>query len=180
MSSIWILVTLIAVIIIGGLSFYLGRLLWLIKQQKLKRQQAIDSKNANLTESIVLIAKAMREGQCELSEGALRIWVLLDHLQRPDKPDAVQAYPGLFKMYDVVKDMPTHQARKTRDKKEIRHLDHLREQTGKTVEQINADGDRDRWFTAEEAKAYGFVDHIREHAEDVSGGGGTGDDKSNK
>ena len=46
-------------------------------------------------------------------------------------------------------------------------------QTGKTVDQINADGDRDRWFGAEEALAYGFVDHIREHAVDVSGGGGT-------
>ena len=47
-------------------------------------------------------------------------------------------------------------------------------QTGKPVEQINADGDRDRWFTAEEALEYGFVDHIREHASDVTGGGGTG------
>lgn len=46
-------------------------------------------------------------------------------------------------------------------------------QTGKTVEQIDADGDRDRWFTADEALAYGFVDHIREHATDVHGGGGT-------
>ncbi len=46
-------------------------------------------------------------------------------------------------------------------------------QTGKTVEQINADSDRDRWFSAEEALSYGFVDHIREHATDVSGGGGT-------
>ena len=46
-------------------------------------------------------------------------------------------------------------------------------QTGKTVDQINADGDRDRWFTADEALDYGFVDHIREHAEDVHGGGGT-------
>jgi ATP-dependent Clp protease protease subunit len=45
--------------------------------------------------------------------------------------------------------------------------------TGKTVEQINADGDRDRWFTAQEALDYGFVDHIRESALDVSGGGGT-------
>ncbi|WP_026359960.1 ClpP family protease [Amycolatopsis nigrescens] len=34
------------------------------------------------------------------------------------------------------------------------------EQTGQTVEQIIADGDRDRWFTAEEAKEYGFVDHV--------------------
>jgi ATP-dependent Clp protease protease subunit len=46
-------------------------------------------------------------------------------------------------------------------------------QTGKSVEQINADGDRDRWFTAEEALAYGFVDHIRESATEVVGGGGT-------
>jgi ATP-dependent Clp protease protease subunit len=46
-------------------------------------------------------------------------------------------------------------------------------QTGKTVEQVNADGDRDRWFSAEEALAYGFVDHIRASAADVAGGGGT-------
>jgi ATP-dependent Clp protease protease subunit len=37
-------------------------------------------------------------------------------------------------------------------------------QTGKTVEQIMADGDRDRWFTADEALAYGFIDHIQEFA----------------
>lgn len=48
-------------------------------------------------------------------------------------------------------------------------------QTGKSVEQINADGDRDRWFTAEEALAYGFVDHIRASASDIVGGGGTSD-----
>ncbi len=48
-------------------------------------------------------------------------------------------------------------------------------QTGKTVEQVNADGDRDRWFTAEEALAYGFVDHIRASASDIVGGGGTGE-----
>ena len=34
------------------------------------------------------------------------------------------------------------------------------DQTGQTVEQIIADGDRDRWFTAQEAKEYGFVDHV--------------------
>jgi ATP-dependent Clp protease, protease subunit len=32
--------------------------------------------------------------------------------------------------------------------------------TGQTVETITADADRDRWFTAEEAKEYGFIDHI--------------------
>jgi ATP-dependent Clp protease protease subunit len=51
------------------------------------------------------------------------------------------------------------------------------EATGKTLEQINLDGDRDRWFNAEEALEYGFVDHIRSSAADVVGGGGTEDDK---
>jgi ATP-dependent Clp protease protease subunit len=32
--------------------------------------------------------------------------------------------------------------------------------TGQTVEQVTADSDRDRWFTAEEARAYGLVDHV--------------------
>lgn len=46
------------------------------------------------------------------------------------------------------------------------------EKTGKTVEQIHKDGDRDRWFTAQEALEYGFVDHISQSAKSVSGGGG--------
>ena len=32
--------------------------------------------------------------------------------------------------------------------------------TGQTVEQIEADSDRDRWFTAEEAMTYGQIDHV--------------------
>jgi ATP-dependent Clp protease, protease subunit len=32
--------------------------------------------------------------------------------------------------------------------------------TGQTAEQINIDSDRDRWFTAEEAKDYGMIDHV--------------------
>ncbi len=46
------------------------------------------------------------------------------------------------------------------------------EQTGKTVEQIMADGDRDRWFTADEALEYGFIDHIQTFATTNTGVGG--------
>ncbi len=49
----------------------------------------------------------------------------------------------------------------------------IADQTGKTVEQIHADSDRDRWFTAPEALEYGFVDHVVAHAGSVAGGGGT-------
>ena len=45
--------------------------------------------------------------------------------------------------------------------------------TGQTIETITADSDRDRWFTADEAKDYGFVDHVVRSAGQVSGSGGT-------
>lgn len=44
-------------------------------------------------------------------------------------------------------------------------------QTGKSVEQIMQDGDRDRWFTAEEALDYGFIDHIQQFATRSTGVG---------
>jgi ATP-dependent Clp protease protease subunit len=32
--------------------------------------------------------------------------------------------------------------------------------TGQTVEQVDADSDRDRWFTAEQARDYGIIDSV--------------------
>jgi ATP-dependent Clp protease, protease subunit len=51
--------------------------------------------------------------------------------------------------------------------------DLIAEHTGQTAETIQADSDRDRWFTAEAAKEYGFVDHVVRSANQVSGNGGT-------
>jgi ATP-dependent Clp protease protease subunit len=45
------------------------------------------------------------------------------------------------------------------------------EQTGKTVEEVMLDGDRDRWFTAQEALEYGFIDQIQEYASRSTGVG---------
>lgn len=39
--------------------------------------------------------------------------------------------------------------------------------TGQPIEQIEKDADRDRWFTAEEAKEYGFVDRVIRSAVEV-------------
>src|SRR5881397_1143687 len=42
-----------------------------------------------------------------------------------------------------------------------RELNELQSQhTGQSLEQIEKDSDRDRWFTAQEALEYGFVDHV--------------------
>jgi ATP-dependent Clp protease protease subunit len=46
--------------------------------------------------------------------------------------------------------------------KYIKHLlaDLIAEHTGQTTEQVNIDSDRDRWFTAEQAKEYGIIDSV--------------------
>jgi ATP-dependent Clp protease protease subunit len=45
--------------------------------------------------------------------------------------------------------------------------------TGQSAEQIEADSDRDRWFTAEEARDYGFIDKVITGAAQVQAGAGT-------
>jgi ATP-dependent Clp protease protease subunit len=45
-----------------------------------------------------------------------------------------------------------------RTKSELNELQS--QHTGQPVEQIAKDSDRDRWFTAQEALEYGFVDHV--------------------
>ncbi|MDQ4090773.1 MAG: ATP-dependent Clp protease proteolytic subunit [Actinomycetota bacterium] len=44
----------------------------------------------------------------------------------------------------------------------------IAQHTGQKVEQIELDFDRDRWFTAEEAKSYGIIDHVISRAEQVA------------
>jgi ATP-dependent Clp protease protease subunit len=52
-------------------------------------------------------------------------------------------------------------------KREMAQL--IAQHTGQTVEQVTKDSDRDRWFTAQEALEYGFVDHVVERAQDAGG-----------
>jgi ATP-dependent Clp protease protease subunit len=52
-------------------------------------------------------------------------------------------------------------------------LDMIAHHTGQTYEQIVQDADRDRWFTAEEARVYGFIDKVIAGAGQVPAGAGT-------
>ncbi|VEI04335.1 ATP-dependent Clp protease proteolytic subunit 1 [Acidipropionibacterium jensenii] len=50
-------------------------------------------------------------------------------------------------------------------KKEMARI--IAEHTGQPVEKIEADSDRDHWFTAEESLEYGFIDHVYENASQI-------------
>ncbi|WP_227980494.1 ATP-dependent Clp protease proteolytic subunit [Nocardia spumae] len=53
-------------------------------------------------------------------------------------------------------------------KRELNELQALH--TGKSVEQVTADADRDRWFTASESLEYGFIDRVITHARQTADG----------
>ena len=55
-------------------------------------------------------------------------------------------------------------------KKELAQITASR--TGKSVEQVEADGDRDHWFSAQEALEYGFVDQVIDSPQEIGNRGG--------
>ncbi|KRV46378.1 ATP-dependent Clp protease proteolytic subunit [Wenjunlia vitaminophila] len=69
-------------------------------------------------------------------------------------------------------DIKIHAEQLLRTKKKM--ADITARHSGQTVEQITRDSDRDRWFTAQEAKEYGLLDEVMHSATGVPGGGGTG------
>jgi len=54
-------------------------------------------------------------------------------------------------------------------KRELNELQALH--TGQSVEQVTADADRDRWFTAGQALEYGFIDRVINNARQANGTG---------
>jgi ATP-dependent Clp protease protease subunit len=56
----------------------------------------------------------------------------------------------------------------TKSKRELTELQALH--TGQSIERIEIDQDRDRWFTAQEALEYGFIDKVVARAADNTGG----------
>jgi len=57
-------------------------------------------------------------------------------------------------------------------KREMAEL--IAEHTGQSVEQVRADSERDRWFTANQALEYGFVDHVVAGVAQMPNGSGPG------
>lgn len=136
--NIQIVFAIAAVVIILFLAFYVGMLLNKIKRQKAQalqvekaqetfKQQRIEERNNNIVESIRFIAQATAQKQCNVSEAAIRLTVLLETLQLEKPIDMAASYPSLHAMFEKVKDMPTHEERKTYPIKEIKIMDIKRE-----------------------------------------------------
>ncbi|UXN36844.1 DUF2489 domain-containing protein [Avibacterium paragallinarum] len=119
----WIYLLLaLGLLIIVGMSAYAVKLLRTLKSQKQALENARVERVKRLKESIEIIARAMQNGDCNLSEGVIRLKMLLDPLGIK-----IASYPAMGELYEVVKEMPTHQARTALKKNERMRLDLTRE-----------------------------------------------------
>ncbi|PJG83551.1 DUF2489 domain-containing protein [Caviibacterium pharyngocola] len=116
--------------IIAALAGYAVYLLLALQKQKLAFRQLRAAREKRLKESIVIIAKAMQNGDCNHSEGVLRLKMLLDPLGK-----SLKNYTSMFELYGVVADMPTHEAHRNLKNNERMRLDLQRESAEAELEE---------------------------------------------
>lgn len=123
-----VLVT-VCMLIIAAMGGYAAWLLFALQKQKKAFAAARVARINRLKESINIIANAMQSGECNHSEGVIRLRMLLEPLGKQ-----LQQYPAMWELYLAVQDMPTHDARHTLVKKERMRLDLIRESTEACLE----------------------------------------------
>jgi uncharacterized membrane protein (DUF106 family) len=126
-TTLWIFIA-ISTGIACFLLFYIQKLWKKVKQLEAikaeienKQTESLKDFQLEASESIKVIAQCILDEQVDLSEGSIRIKVLLDHIAPELHEDAV--FSIFSKMYTATEHMPTHEARKQADKKLIRKLD---------------------------------------------------------
>jgi len=135
MSMLYVILLVVATLIIAGLAFYAGKLFAKLRRQNAnneqalaKQQAAIDKHNNKQVESIRLIAKAVSEEQCELSEGAIRICRLLEKIYVVEDANFPTQYPALHELDTFLADYPTHAGYKALKRQERMRFDVKRSQ----------------------------------------------------
>lgn len=131
MNDYWIILLIVALLIIGGLAFYAGKLLKQLSAQKkaqqqaeLAKKQALSKHDLHVFSSVKIIVKAMQEEQCDFSEGCWRLSVLLDSLKLSS--ELADQFPAIFKLYNEIKHFPILEERKKLDKKQRMQQDYQR------------------------------------------------------
>jgi len=120
--------------IVAVLATYAGYLLFKLYQQntrhkafleraKLQQAEKIKERNTNIMDSVFIIAEAGKQEQCDMSEVSIRLYKLMEVLQGDRHVEFASQYPAMNELYQVVKDMPRGDARKTVQKKQRMEMD---------------------------------------------------------
>lgn len=149
---------IIALIIVAALSIYAINLLLKLKRVNdtktaaIKAQQATaDKRHQQILTDIRYIAAAMLEDRCELSEGVMRIGKLFDALSLSEQVNS--NFPNLFTHYELIREHPIMEARKSLPKQQRMKFDFERMRSEAALEPA----------ILEEAKLIAVFDKPRTH-----------------
>jgi hypothetical protein len=127
LKDYWLYIVL-ALLVIVPLAIYAGMLMSRLKKQQTdkiiaeqERQAALKQHDTKILNSVVIIVRAMKEEQCELSEGCWRLSVLLDSLKLSSELNTL--FPSIYQLYNAIKHMPILAERKKLAKQERMKLD---------------------------------------------------------
>ncbi len=109
----------------------------------------------NCDVSTVCIGRAMSGGAIVLASGTKGKRYILPHAK-------VMIHQPFGGVYGQTSDIKIQAEEILKSKRTINEL--LAKHTGKTPEQVETDSERDRYFSAQEAKDYGLVDDVIEQA----------------
>jgi len=131
MNEYWLIALILAAIIITSLAIYAAKLLKQLSAQKkaqqraeLARQKALAKHDEKILSSVTIIVRAMKEEQCDFSEGCWRLSVLLDSLKLSS--ELAQQFPAIFKLYEGIKHLSILGDRKALEKKQRMKEDYQR------------------------------------------------------
>lgn len=117
--NFWMISAAGVVAVMAGYAAYLW---WKVyrHQQQVKQTQAVQ--RAKLAQSIDIIAMALVQGQCNLSEGVLRLKPLSESVGLD-----FSRYPAMSQLHEAVADMPILAERRQLKRNERMKLDLIRE-----------------------------------------------------
>lgn len=107
-TNTWLILVALGALLILALATYAGKLLMQLKQQNLAQAKSRQERHAQLQvhdrkvlDSLLIIVKAMKQQQCEYSEGAWRLTVLMDSLKLT--PTMSAKFPAIVELYQSIK-----------------------------------------------------------------------------
>ena len=121
MTTLYIVLIVLAVLIIGSLAYLALSLTKKVKQQEEEILKTVNDKHDHITESIRVISSAYGDNQIELIEASIRLKVLLDNLPLSEKEK--EPYTVFSVIYDKVAHIPTHENWKALDKNTKRQFE---------------------------------------------------------
>ena len=119
----------LVVAILAIVAMVMWRKVWVQKADNTAKLKDFEDKKlahqAYIKESLLVISETLKRDEMNLSEGAIRLKVLLDNWEQPDR--GLTFYKGIEDLYEAVAHFDTHAQRQTLSKDERRQQDKERE-----------------------------------------------------